>query len=324
MQKVSMMKKIILFIYILISASAFSLENKYSVFISECSLKGKSGHYATLRRLIYGSNEKFLTVNLDSLKMHVFSSNEIVFKKSASSAIALPLSPYVKLLKYSLQRSVLRQNAGIIRIDVTDGDFLTADLCQSRHPFDKSLIQGLSDMIGYSRPIPIAFAVTGKWIVSHKSDLEWIIKRETAGDIRITWINHSFSHHKKIEPMLSAFLADPGIDFEDEILKGELAMIKAGLVPSVFFRFPGLVSTRERFIRAVELGVIPIGSDAWLGKNQSPRGGSIILIHANGNEPIGIKKFFYYVSLKKQDSVKGMWKLLDLGDTMAVFSKNMR
>jgi len=34
--------------------------------------------------------------------------------------------------------------------------------------------------------------------------------------------------------------------------------------------------------------MIPIGSDAWLAKNQWPKEGSIVLVHANGHELIGI------------------------------------
>ncbi|WP_063653705.1 hypothetical protein [Candidatus Arsenophonus triatominarum] len=37
------------------------------------------------------------------------------------------------------------------------------------------------------------------------------------------------------------------------------------------------------------LGLIPIGSNAWLAKGEQPKSGSIVLIHGNGNEPAGIK-----------------------------------
>ena len=38
------------------------------------------------------------------------------------------------------------------------------------------------------------------------------------------------------------------------------------------------------------LGLIPLGSDAWLAKNEWPREGSIVLVHANGNEPLGVRR----------------------------------
>ena len=65
-------------------------------------------------------------------------------------------------------------------------------------------------------------------------------------------------------------------------------MLSAGLEPSVFFRFPGLVSRPDVFEKVVALGLVPLGSDAWLAKSrQPPAEGSIVLVHANGNEPLG-------------------------------------
>jgi hypothetical protein len=43
--------------------------------------------------------------------------------------------------------------------------------------------------------------------------------------------------------------------------------------------------------RLVELGLIPLGSDAWLAKGGIPVAGSFILVHGNGNEPGGVRRF---------------------------------
>ncbi|MBN1984057.1 MAG: hypothetical protein JW795_21185 [Chitinivibrionales bacterium] len=45
-------------------------------------------------------------------------------------------------------------------------------------------------------------------------------------------------------------------------------MVENDLLPSVFFIFPGLVSDRTIVAQIVSFGLIPIGSDAWLGKGQ--------------------------------------------------------
>ena len=37
--------------------------------------------------------------------------------------------------------------------------------------------------------------------------------------------------------------------------------------------------------------LISLGADAWLAIDQRPNAGSIVLVHANGNEPLGIKLF---------------------------------
>ena len=68
-------------------------------------------------------------------------------------------------------------------------------------------------------------------------------------------------------------------------------MLEHGLVPSIFFRFPGLISDREIVDEILAWGVVPIGSDAWLAIGQRPSQGSVILVHRNGNEPQGIRLF---------------------------------
>jgi hypothetical protein len=37
--------------------------------------------------------------------------------------------------------------------------------------------------------------------------------------------------------------------------------------------------------------LIALGADAWLALDQRPNAGSIVLVHLNGNEPLGVKLF---------------------------------
>ena len=85
-------------------------------------------------------------------------------------------------------------------------------------------------------------------------------------------------------------------------------------MPSVFFRFPGLVSNRVLFGGVAGFGLITLGSDAWLGKKQWPVAGSIILVHANGREPVGIKRFLWLLGSWKRDSAGGRRPFGDLKD----------
>jgi hypothetical protein len=97
-----------------------------------------------------------------------------------------------------------------------------------------------------------------------------------------------------------------------EILRTEQAMLEHGMVPSVFFRFPGLVSSRELFDRVVAHGLVPVGSDAWLAKGQGPAEGSIVLVHGNGNEPIGIEDFLRLLRTERANIRDRDWLLVDL------------
>ena len=132
-------------------------------------------------------------------------------------------------------------------------------------------------------------------------------------EIDITWINHTLSHYynKKL-PLRNNFMLDKSTDIKSEILGNEQLMLKNGLIPSVFFRFPGLTSTNELLDSICSYGLITIGSDAWLAKGQAVHNGSIVLIHGNGNEPLGVSKFIQLIISKKQEEINKSWLLFDL------------
>jgi hypothetical protein len=136
---------------------------------------------------------------------------------------------------------------------------------------------------------------------------------EKKNDISVTWINHTYNHtYKKRVPWWRNFLLDKSNHIEEEITRNEVTMIESGLTPSVFFRFPGLVSNQEIFSKVADMGLIPLGSDAWLGKKQWPVNGSIILVHANGQEPVGVKRFLWLLNAKKLEIAGGQWAMHNL------------
>ena len=93
-------------------------------------------------------------------------------------------------------------------------------------------------------------------------------------------------------------------------------MLKNGLIPSAFFRFPGLVSDQQVVFKVTDYGLIPIGSDAWLAKGQQAQNGSIVLIHGNGNEPVGVNDFIDLLRSKKRQIAQKQWLLYDLSSTV--------
>jgi hypothetical protein len=207
------------------------------------------------------------------------------------------------------------QDAGIVHtLPRGNGVVLTVDLCPSRRPLDRSLFDSVIATFGpEERPVPLAVAVTGVWMREHPGDLAWLLDRVQSGDATITWIDHSFDHRfDPAAPLPRNFLLRPGTDLEAEILRTEQAMLEHGMVPSVFFRFPGLVSDRQVFDRVVAHGLVPVGSDAWLAKGQRPAEGSIVLVHGNGNEPIGIADFLRLLRAERGSIRERDWLLLDL------------
>lgn len=228
-------------------------------------------------------------------------------------------TPYEKALNKAESQSVMIQDAGIERgVPKEMGVSLTADLCPSHRPLDRRIF---TDMFAafeqVEKPVPIALSVTGSWMNKHQADLEWLKQMQQKGEIYITWINHSYNHRvSKTLPLKQNFLLEAGTDINYEVLETEKDMLKNGLLPSVFFRFPGLVSDQSLVLQITSFGLIPIGTDAWLAKGQQPQAGSIVLIHGNGNEPVGVNDFIKLLRSKTQSIAKKQWLLYDLRETV--------
>lgn len=182
------------------------------------------------------------------------------------------------------------QNGGAVRAETqVEGLFLTVDLCPSKRPFERELFEATA-ALGNGRAVPVAVMITGVWLSTHPQELSYLKEAIAAGKLAVTWVNHSYQHHYDPKvPLAENFLLAPGTDPLQEVLQAEQLLLSQGLVPSPFFRFPGLVSDGAWMQRLKELSLIPIGSDAWLAKGEAPRPGSFILVHGNGNEPKGVK-----------------------------------
>jgi hypothetical protein len=192
------------------------------------------------------------------------------------------------------------------------------DLCPSHHPLDRRLIVRILDAFRRDgKPVPVSFALSGDWIRCHGNDLAWLVALADSAKIDPTWINHTDHHYyrKGLAENLN-FLFLPGTNVTREILGAEAEMLRHGVVPSVFFRFPGLVDNESIFTEVLETGLLPVGADAWLAKNQKPDAGSIVLVHGNGNEPVGVDDFLRLLEKRRSDIQKGVWHLEDLSDEL--------
>ena len=228
-------------------------------------------------------------------------------------------TPYIKAIAKAENQSVNIQDAGIESgLPKETGISLTADLCPSHRPLDKRIFTDIfTQFQKVERPVPIALSVTGVWMRQHPQDLEWLKQMQRDHEIYITWINHSYNHRVSAKlPLKENFLLEAGTDINYEVLETEKAMLKNGLMPSVFFRFPGLVSDQQLVYKITDFGLIPIGTDAWLAKGQQPQAGSIVLIHGNGNEPVGVNDFINLLKSKTQSIAQKQWLLYDLRESV--------
>lgn len=179
-------------------------------------------------------------------------------------------------------------NAGLIH-GAGDGAFVTGDLCPSRKPLDRAFFEELAKQGPHT---PVALAVSGGWIARHGADFAWLREKARSGALYIAWANHSYSHPYVVGLTDSRnYLLRPGVDLDREIFETEKLIIASGATPSVFFRFPGLVADEALLDHVRERHLVALGADSWLALGPPPRPGSILLVHPNGNEPIGLRIF---------------------------------
>ncbi|MEN6543116.1 polysaccharide deacetylase [Parvibaculum sp.] len=208
-------------------------------------------------------------------------------------------TPYLSALASLTSPPYRIENTGLVHaLHPVDGIFLTVDLCPSRKAYEARFFSELGEVAAREgRPTPVAISISGYWALEHQSELTAIIESERRREIEITWVNHSYTHrYARGLPDTQNFLLMPNTDFDREVLKTEELMIARGLTPSVFFRFPGLVSDEDLVLKLRKLGLIPLGADAWLAKGRRARQGGIVLVHGNGNEPLGIREVRPYLT----------------------------
>jgi len=281
-----------------------------------------------LRKFRLDGRTCYLLLDPDDLTTAIRPADGLGLKTAAWSALERRFhdTAYFMALRDATANESAIQNAGLTHLRSSPpGVVLTVDLCPSRRPLDRELFMEIIREFGREeKPVPIAVAVTGVWMEEHPPDIEFLEGLERAGDISVTWINHSYHHRwDKSLPLKENFLLEKGTDVPAEILQTEAAMIEHGLTPSAFFRFPGLVSDKKLVVTVESFGLVPVGSDAWLGKNQRPEEGSIVLVHANGNEPIGIARFLKLIREERENILRRHWLLLDLREATVLQEKKI-
>jgi|SRR6185437_2815435 len=321
-----------LFLLALLLISSMSFSQVYYTAIKNytiyyASAKRASTDWLALRRFENDGKTYLLLVDPDELETKVDEASLYTLNPMtiAKARLYYYKSSYETALRKAEQDSKSIQNAGIQSgMPKETGITLTADLCPSRQPLDRRIFTSIfEEFKKVEQPVPVALSITGIWMRDHQKDLQWLKQLNIKGEIAITWINHSYNHRVNMKlPLKENFLLEPGTDINFEVLGTEQAMLNNGLLPSVFFRFPGLVSDQQLIYKITAFGLIPIGSDAWLAKGQQARPGSIVLIHGNGNEPTGVNDFLALLKSKTKSIAKKQWLLYDLRESVETEFEN--
>ena len=260
-----------------------------------------------IRKFTKDENPYFLVVDPYSLTTAVVEAATMYARHPLSDTEEVPgyfewgeisATPYVSTLLKTTTYNGMLQNGGLTRaLHPIDGYFLSVDMCPSIKNFETDFFQKLTTIDGENgNGFPVAIAMTGLWMVAHQDELQWLLTMSEQDKLNITWVNHSYSHlYFSDLPLNANFLLFIMTNTEDELLSTERMLLELDQIPSVFIRFPGLVADEKLMIEARNYGLIPLGSDAWLGKGEAPEDGSIILVHGNSNEPHGIEAVMPYL-----------------------------
>jgi hypothetical protein len=293
--------------------------SNYKVYFAFGNLR--SENILVIRKFEQSGQQFYVGVDIDNLETKIIPSDQISVEALSWQQILLNYSnsAYVRAIQAAKKNSFSLQNSGIVHgYPKEKGAVLTIDLCPSHKPLDRIIFTSLiNEFEKTEKPVPLALSITGRFMLTHSEDMLWIKDLITSGKISITWVNHTYNHNYNPKiPLKSNFLLEPNTDINFEILGTEIALLQYGFLSSVFFRFPGLVSDKSIVDTVIGYGLIPIGSDAWLAKGQPIQGGSIILIHGNGNEPVGVEAFIKLLQTEKTSVMNKEWLLYDLRDSI--------
>ena len=277
------MRALLLFLLLISGIYAKGIEEYRP--ISGCTTLNNR-EYKLLRSFRFKENYYFLAVNPNTLQTLILDANSSVAVQCSQN---FSTTRYSRLLYESSRAPYPLQNDGIT--EVSTGNYLTIDLCPSSHKeYEERLFRALVSQP--NRPIPVTLFITKRWVLRHFNAFTELKEWQKRGLIDITWGNHTAYHrYDKKSPLEHNFVLQTDENLVKDILDLEITLLNYGVLPSIFFRFPGLVSDKRSIEIVRVLGLITIGSNSWLAKGQYPKEGSIILIHGNNNEPRGVDIF---------------------------------
>ncbi|MFC2074245.1 hypothetical protein ACFLR3_03235 [Campylobacterota bacterium] len=229
------------------------------VFKQSC-VEYKSVEYAVLRTL--GKSQRVFLVNTGNLETMIRPIKEFSRFKQCQQ----------KSLYKDLKNAVLNEPKSItnrgLKNGVKDAYALTVDMCpSSKKGFE---LDSFKTLLKSKKSFPVTISMTKKWAVNHPAEFQQLKAWDDLNKLKITWMNHGATHpYRRNVPIENNFINLEGVDFKKEVLENEKFLIQEGRIPSVFYRFAGLVSNEKDLKCLVEeLGLIPIGSLAWLASQK--------------------------------------------------------
>ncbi len=287
----------------------FTDARDYRAVFQQCHDAAGRARLAT-RRFVLGETKLLLTVDSATLETSVEA--EACWTCADTTDAAQGDTRFIKAIDAATRASGVTpakhpdylRNAGLAH-GAGEGAFITGDLCPSSRPLDRSFLAALTSPGGAT---PVALSISGLWLTHHGDDFQWLREQAHTGALAITWVNHSYHHpYAPGRPLAENFLLEPGVDMRAEVFDTERLLLANGETPSVFFRFPGLISKAAQMETLREDHLIALGADTWLVFSPPMPPGNIVLVHPNGNEPDGLRRF---ARLRASGALRGPFRPL--------------
>ncbi len=252
-----------------------------------------------IRTFIIDNEIYYLIINRSTLDAYIVRENIVLHNskedKNKNTKLDLMLQKYKeKPLKFRESNNTKNDKMQF---------FLTIDMCPSSKNYydDDILYDWLKNISKEDKiKIPLGISITKSWAEKHKKGFD---KIRNTKEFNISWINHSSTHPLSSKEGIKnyLFMTDKNVNFEKEILDLEEFLLNKGEIPSIFFRFPGLIYNQELLCKLNKMSLIALDSDTWINKEEHLKNNSIVLIHGNGNERDGIYKFKKEYSILKKN-----------------------
>ncbi|MFH0792517.1 MAG: polysaccharide deacetylase family protein [bacterium] len=247
---------------------------------------------AATRSLVVDGVTQFLVVDCDSLETYLVAQKDFESRTQGRK----PGKTSFDNAKANLPTFATSECLGLIhgpRERLPQTVSLTLDMCWSLRDIETEFFFSLPEIARArgGKVWPVVF-VTGRWMEQHPGDMDRLIRLSQRPEVVIIWGNHSWVHPKDYD-FMNDFSPE---ELEADTLRTESLMLEYGIVPTVYYRFPGLIHDEAHLGKILELDLLPIDCESWMsaiGSNQPPsrvppRDGSILLLHGNGNEHSGI------------------------------------
>ncbi|MEJ5283460.1 MAG: polysaccharide deacetylase family protein [Brevinematales bacterium] len=271
----------------------FSTNNEISEYVVIEKFVNFNGTNLILTREIsYTNQEKaFIAINPETLETFLIRDTNFI----EIDGFYFEDKPFTKIKKsfYNNSNTIGEFNKTEKLIQKNALVLLTTDLCPTDEPLDTNFYKAIAETEkNTSNKIVFIIFFSGKWIEMHKNEFDWI----KTNNFNFISGNHTYSHYIIKEKF-------PNSELRNEIIKTELIMLKNGLIPSCFFRFPGLKYNPENLAILYEMNLLPLSVNFWGGQKSYPQK-SILLVHSNGSVPIEVKKFIKFLKEIKTKNIK--------------------